>query len=105
MNIGEAAARGAFPVVHEFPGAARIWPPECLFAGVDEAVDLIKAAVPHRYRSWVLERYALALQVRAVLGLLRGEEDSAMPAAHGSISLHANRAACNASLAAPIGTV
>ena len=38
LNIGEAMAVGAFPVVHDFPGADQLWPEECLFASVDEAV-------------------------------------------------------------------
>ena len=41
MNIGEAMAAGAFPVIHAFPGADRLWPAECLFAPVDQAVALI----------------------------------------------------------------
>ena len=70
MNIGEAMAVGAFPVVHDFPGADRLWPPECLFAGVDEAAALIRAARPGLYRDWVAERYALQRQAAAVLRLL-----------------------------------
>jgi glycosyltransferase involved in cell wall biosynthesis len=72
MNIGEAMAVGAFPVVHSFPGADRLWPGECLFASVDEAVTLIKAARPALYRAWVAERYSLDRQVSSVLTLLRG---------------------------------
>jgi glycosyltransferase involved in cell wall biosynthesis len=70
MNIGEAMAVGAFPVVHDFPGAATLWPEECLFASTDQAVALIRAARPMLYRDWVAERYGLASQVRAVLSLL-----------------------------------
>ena len=53
MNIGEAMAVGAFPVVHDFPGADLLWPRECLFASVEEAVALIRAARPGLYRGWV----------------------------------------------------
>jgi glycosyltransferase involved in cell wall biosynthesis len=70
MNIGEAMATGAFPVVHAFPGAERLWPAECLFASIAEAVSLIRSARPHLYRGWVEERYGLDRQVSAVLGLL-----------------------------------
>jgi hypothetical protein len=38
LNIGEAMAVGAFPVVHDFPGADRLWPDACLFASIDDAV-------------------------------------------------------------------
>jgi glycosyltransferase involved in cell wall biosynthesis len=70
MNIGEAMAVGAFPVVHDFPGAGRLWPEECLFATVDDAVALIRSARPGVYRGWVEDRYSLARQVESVLALL-----------------------------------
>jgi prepilin-type processing-associated H-X9-DG protein len=70
MNIGEAMATGAFPVVHAFPGADRLWPAECLFASIDGAVDLIQAAQPGKYCGWVAEHYGLDRQVTAVLEVL-----------------------------------
>ncbi len=70
LNIGEAMAVGAFPVVHDFPGADRLWPEECLFAGIDEAVALIRSSRPGLYREWVRERYGLDRQQTAVLRLL-----------------------------------
>jgi prepilin-type processing-associated H-X9-DG protein len=71
MNIGEAMATGAFPVVHRFPGADALWPTECLFAAEDEAVALIAAARPGLYRDWVTDRYGLDRQIASVLALLR----------------------------------
>lgn len=71
MNIGEAMATGAFPVVHHFPGADRLWPVECLFGTVDDAVTLIRAGQPGLYRDWVAERYGLDRQVDSTLELLR----------------------------------
>jgi glycosyltransferase involved in cell wall biosynthesis len=70
MSIGEAMAVGAFPVVHGFPGADALWPAECLFASVAEAVALIRSGRPGVYRDWVAERYGLERQVDRVLGLL-----------------------------------
>jgi len=70
MNIGEAMAAGAFPVIHAFPGAELLWPAECLFAGIDDAVAQILSARPNLYRGWVDERYSLGRQQEAVLGLL-----------------------------------
>ena len=70
MAIGEAMAVGAFPVVHDFPGAADLWPPECLFLAIDDAVALIRSARPGLYRAWVSERYALERQEREVLRVL-----------------------------------
>ena len=70
MRRREAMATGAFPVVHAFPGADRLWPSECLFAAEDEAVALIGAARPGLYRDWVSTRYGLERQVDRVLALL-----------------------------------
>jgi glycosyltransferase involved in cell wall biosynthesis len=70
LNIGEAMAVGAFPVVHDFPGADRLWPEECLFASIDSAVALIRSARPGLYREWVGDRYGLERQQAAVLRLL-----------------------------------
>lgn len=72
MNIGEAMAVGAFPVVHAFPGADRIWPAECLFASVEDAVSLIRAARTGLYRGWVGDRYGLDRQSATILALLTG---------------------------------
>lgn len=71
MNIGEAMAAGAFPVVHHFPGADRLWPNECLFASVDDAVTLIRAGRPGLYRDWIEGRFSLGRQLDSVLALLR----------------------------------
>lgn len=70
MNIGEAMAAGAFPVVHGFPGANQLWPAECLFASIDHAVALIQSARPGLYRDWVADRYSLDRQANSVLALL-----------------------------------
>jgi glycosyltransferase involved in cell wall biosynthesis len=70
LSIGEAMAVGAFPVVHDFPGADALWPAECLFAGIEEAVAMIRAARPGLYRDWVETRYGLTRQEAAVLALL-----------------------------------
>ena len=70
LNIGEAMAVGAFPVIHDFPGAEQLWPVECLFASIDQAVALIRAGRPGLYRDWVAERYSLDRQEDAVLALI-----------------------------------
>lgn len=70
MNIGEAMASGAFPVIHDFPGARGIWPPECVFSDVDEAVDLIRNAKSGLYTDYVRARYDAGLQFAAVDSLL-----------------------------------
>ena len=75
MNIGEAMASGCWPVVHNFPGAAKTWPAEALFATVDQAVERIVAAQPNVYRSFVVDRYAISRQTEAV-GRLLGAFDT-----------------------------
>jgi glycosyltransferase involved in cell wall biosynthesis len=71
MNIGEAMAAGAFPVIHAFPGADRLWPLECQFASMNQAVALIQSGRPGLYRRWVMERYGLDRQVDRILTLLK----------------------------------
>ncbi len=70
MNIGEAMASGVFPVIHNFPGANAVWPGECLFSTVDEAVALIRAAEPGKYMDFVRSHYDSALQFAAMDALL-----------------------------------
>ncbi len=82
MNIGEAMAVGAFPVVHAFPGAEQLWPADCVFASVDHAVALIQAARPGLYRDWVADRYGLERQVSNVLALLRDVQSRSNAARH-----------------------
>jgi glycosyltransferase involved in cell wall biosynthesis len=70
MAIGEGMAVGCYPVIHHFPGAEHLWPPECLFSAEDEAVALIRSARPNLYRDWVTNRYSLERQAASVLSLL-----------------------------------
>jgi glycosyltransferase involved in cell wall biosynthesis/SAM-dependent methyltransferase len=70
MNIGEAMASGCWPVVHNFPGAAKTWPAECLFATVDQAVERILQVQANSYRTFVLDHYSLTRQQQAVRNLL-----------------------------------
>ncbi|HVI86786.1 MAG TPA: glycosyltransferase [Dongiaceae bacterium] len=70
MNIGEAMASGCWPVVHNYPGAAKTWPAEALFATVDQAVERIRQAQPCDYRSVILERYSVSRQEAAIYRLL-----------------------------------
>jgi glycosyltransferase involved in cell wall biosynthesis len=72
LNIAEGMACGLAPVVHDFPGADTLWPAECLFASVDEAVALIREARPGaHWRDWV-GRYSLDNQIQATRELLAG---------------------------------
>lgn len=74
MNIGEAMACGCWPVVHDYPGAAKTWPAEILFATVEQAVDRIRLAEANRYRSFVVERYSVDRQMEAIRRLLDADD-------------------------------
>ncbi|MDI3469610.1 MAG: galactosyltransferase-related protein [Pseudolabrys sp.] len=79
MNIGEAMASGCWPVVHDYPGAAKTWPAEALFATVDQAVERVLHAQANIYRSFIVGRYSLTRQTEAV-GRLLGRESNAFDA-------------------------
>src|SRR5271166_4221931 len=66
----EAAASGCDLVVFDHPGAAECWPAEVLFGTVEEAVDLIRAARPARWRDYVRARYSLDRQIAEVAAVL-----------------------------------
>jgi glycosyltransferase involved in cell wall biosynthesis len=70
MNIGEAMASGCWPVVHNYPGAAKTWPKETLFATIEQAVDRILQARPNAYSAFVREHYSVERQQAAVVELL-----------------------------------
>jgi glycosyltransferase involved in cell wall biosynthesis len=69
--IAEAACVGCDIVVLEHPGAAEFWPGTTRYATVDEAVDLIRNAAPHRWRTHVVENFSLAHQLAATGAVLR----------------------------------
>ena len=72
LNIAEGMSCGLAPVVHDFPGADSLWPAEALFASVDDAVALIRAAQPgQHWRAWA-GRYGLEHQIEATRELLAG---------------------------------
>jgi glycosyltransferase involved in cell wall biosynthesis len=52
-SIAEAAAVGCDIAVLEHPGADEFWPSATRYATVDEAVELIRSAAPHRWRDHV----------------------------------------------------
>jgi hypothetical protein len=62
LNIGEAMAVGAFPVVHDLPGAELLPPVESLFAGIVQAVALVRSSGPELYSDRVVRRYGLERQ-------------------------------------------
>jgi glycosyltransferase involved in cell wall biosynthesis len=66
----EAAASGCDLAVFDHPGSAECWPEAVLFGSVEEAVRLIRAAAPDRWRDYVCGRYSLERQISEVSAVL-----------------------------------
>lgn len=60
LNIAEAMAVGASPVVYNFGGAELLWPAERLFLTVDEACKLIMAPPEVPYVEFIESRYTMS---------------------------------------------
>jgi hypothetical protein len=68
MGIMEGMACGLKPVIHNFPGAGQIYPPEFLFNISEEFCEqiLCDKYEPHRYREFVAEKYSLKNQLNKI---------------------------------------
>ncbi len=85
--IAEAAAVGCDLAVLDNPGAGEFWPEAVRFATVDQAVALIRAARPHRWRSLVEDRFSLAAQAETLRALILAPREgagAAVPLRHGA---------------------
>jgi glycosyltransferase involved in cell wall biosynthesis len=71
-GIAEAAAVGCDLALLDHPGAASFWPASTLFGTVDEAVTLIRGAMPGRWREHVCRDFSLERQINAVSAVLNG---------------------------------
>src|SRR6185437_15885737 len=69
-SIAEAAAVGCDIAVLEHPGADEFWPSVTRYATVNEAVELIRKAAPHRWRNHVVQNFSLAQQLAATAAIL-----------------------------------
>jgi tetratricopeptide (TPR) repeat protein len=65
-------AAGLKPVVHNFPGAETLLPPECLFNISEEFCEQVTARQydPPMYRRFVEDRYPIVEQLKQVNGIL-----------------------------------
>jgi hypothetical protein len=70
----EAAASGCDLAVFDHPGAAACWPDTVLFRTPDEAVALILAAAPQRWRAHVSTHLSLARQIDSIGRVLNAPE-------------------------------
>jgi glycosyltransferase involved in cell wall biosynthesis len=69
--IAEAAAAGCDIALLDHPGAEEFWPAAMRFGTIDEAVRLIRAAGPHRWRQHVANTVSLDRQIAATADMLR----------------------------------
>lgn len=82
--IAEAALCGCDMAVLDHPGAAASWPADVLFGTVEEAVALIRAARPHRWRGYVCRNFSLDRQIGTISTLLNHRDaTTAVPAMDG----------------------
>jgi hypothetical protein len=65
-------AAGLKPVVHNFPGAETLFPPECLFNISEEFCDQVRGREydPAKYRRFVEDRYPIRRQLEQINGIL-----------------------------------
>ncbi|NOG71464.1 FkbM family methyltransferase [Roseicella sp. DB1501] len=87
--IAEAAAAGCDLAVLDHRGSEEFWPEAVRFGTVDEAVRLICAARPKRWRGLAEARFGLERQVAGVLAMLADRRPPAlrerlMPLSHGA---------------------
>lgn len=68
--ILEAAASGCDLAVFDHPGAADCWPAQVLFGTTDEAITMIRAARPGRWRAHVSDNFSLRQQIVAISAML-----------------------------------
>jgi len=73
MGVLEAMACGIKPVIHNFPGAAEIFPPEFLFNIAEQFCEQICHGPyePHKYRKFIEENHSLASRLEEVNRLFR----------------------------------
>jgi glycosyltransferase involved in cell wall biosynthesis len=69
-SIAEAASVGCDIAVLEHPGAQEFWPSATRYATVDDAVELICNAAPHRWRNHVVQNFSLTRQLAATAAVL-----------------------------------
>jgi len=68
--IAEAGSAGADLCVLDHPGAADFWPDAVRFATVEDAVRIIEAAAPNRWRTHIERNFSIARQLDAVAAVL-----------------------------------
>jgi len=68
LNIVEAMATGAKPLIHNFPGADTLYPRKYLFNTIDECIQMVLSEDydSEEYRNFVKENYNLTTQLDSI---------------------------------------
>jgi tetratricopeptide (TPR) repeat protein len=76
MNIMEAMACGLKPIIHNFPGAASIYPDEFLFNIAEEFCEMVISDdyEPRKYRRFVEQNFSLNEQLSKINNIFAGFE-------------------------------
>jgi glycosyltransferase involved in cell wall biosynthesis len=66
--VAEGMACGLTPLVHAWPGATELWPPECCWRSIDK-LKSIELKDPEWCRRWVADRYSADAQIDKFIAL------------------------------------
>lgn len=86
VALAEGMASGALPIARPWPGVRTLWPADCVFHGMDDAVDQILRAQDESWRSETIDRFAAhpSLDQQRVIqawwDLIKGDLESAQSA-------------------------
>lgn len=72
MSVMQAMAKGMKPIIHNFVGAKQIYPKECIWNTIDEAVDMIQSSeyCSENYRKFIEDNYSLESQIDSIKSIL-----------------------------------
>jgi len=72
VSLCEAMACGIKPVVYEYPGAREVFPDNCLFDSIDDAVRIIRSEdySSASYRALVADRFSIERQISEIDSVL-----------------------------------
>lgn len=76
MNVMEGMVCGLKPIIHNWPGAKRLFPAEYVWTTITEFTAKVvnKHYNPKAYRDYIAKHFAFEQQMQATLALLEGED-------------------------------
>ncbi|CAO1668270.1 hypothetical protein NYA30BAC_03667 [Halomonas sp. NYA30] len=68
FNIAEAMVKGIKPLIHNWPGAQKLYPQSLVFNTVEDAVDMILSGDyrSNEYKDYIKRKYALSKQISEI---------------------------------------